>query len=103
MPVMRVSAGALDVWTEPIGMKKSRPGVMLRVLCRAEDREETVRLLFRTLGVRETVCRRYVLDRTVTEIETAWGPCMSSMPPATAWNGARWNMRTWRGLPGSGE
>lgn len=59
-------AGALDVFTTPIGMKKNRPAVMLSVLCRAEMREAIVRELFRhtsTLGIRETVCRRYVLER----------------------------------------
>ena len=49
-----LAAGALDVYTLPIGMKKSRPGVMLCVLCREEQREDMVRLLLRhttTLGV----------------------------------------------------
>ena len=35
-----LEAGALDVYTLPIGMKKSRPGVMLCVLCREEQRED---------------------------------------------------------------
>ena len=50
-----LSAGALDVFTAPIGMKKSRPGILLTCLCREEDREKFVDLLFRhttTLGVR---------------------------------------------------
>lgn len=42
-----LAAGALDVYTLPIGMKKSRPGVMLCVLCREEQREDMVRLLLR--------------------------------------------------------
>lgn len=42
-----LSAGALDVFTAPIGMKKSRPGVLLTCLCREEDREKFVDLLFR--------------------------------------------------------
>ncbi|MBR4205200.1 MAG: nickel pincer cofactor biosynthesis protein LarC [Clostridia bacterium] len=59
-------AGAFDVWTAPIGMKKSRPGVLLSVLCRPAEKEEFVRLLFRhttTLGVRETVTARCTLTR----------------------------------------
>ncbi len=71
------SGGALDVWTEPISMKKSRPGVMLCVLCRADDRNDTVRRIFRntsTLGIRESVCGRYVLSRSEEEKETPFGP-----------------------------
>ncbi len=72
-----LEAGALDVWTEAIGMKKSRPGVLLRVLCRETERETMVRLLFlhtTTLGVRENVCRRYALDRDLEQAETPYGP-----------------------------
>lgn len=61
-----LAAGARDAFTTPIGMKKSRPGVLLRCLCREEDREATVRLLFlhtTTLGVRAAVLDRYTLTR----------------------------------------
>ena len=71
-----LAAGALDVFTAPIGMKKSRPATLLRLLCRPEDRERIVELLFRhttTLGVRESLCRRYVLERSVETRETPWG------------------------------
>ena len=70
-------AGALDVFTAPIGMKKNRPGIMLTVLCKQERREELLRCLFRhtgTLGVRERVCRRYVLERSFRTEETEAGP-----------------------------
>ena len=40
-----LSAGALDVYTLPIGMKKNRPGVMLNVLCRPESREKMVKAM----------------------------------------------------------
>ena len=72
-----LAGGALDVWTTAAGMKKNRPGVVLSVLCKPEDREATVRLLFRhtsTIGVRESVLRRYVLDRRIETEETAFGP-----------------------------
>ena len=68
-------AGALDVYTVPVGMKKSRPGVMLCVMCREAARDEMVRLVFQhttTLGVRETRSRRYTLQRS---IETRTLPC----------------------------
>ena len=69
--------GALDVWTTPIGMKKTRPGVQLSVLCREEDREGLIKLVFRhttTLGLRETECRRYSLKRTESTVSTEFGP-----------------------------
>ena len=58
------------------GMKKSRPGQMLVVLCREEQRQEMLQILFRsvtTLGVRETLCRCHVLDRTLREFQTPYG------------------------------
>ena len=61
-----LEGGARDAFTTPIGMKKSRPGVLLRCLCREEDREAMVRLLFlhtTTLGVRAAVLDRYTLTR----------------------------------------
>ena len=72
-----LEAGALDVWTEAIGMKKGRPGTMLCVLCKHADRDSMISLLFRhttTLGVREAVLRRAVLERRVDTVETAFGP-----------------------------
>lgn len=70
-------AGALDVFTTPIGMKKDRPGIMLTVLCKQERRETVIRCLFRhtsTLGVRETLCTRETLERSFRTVETASGP-----------------------------
>ena len=72
-----LEAGALDVWTEAIGMKKGRPGTTLCVLCKHEDRDSMISLLFRhttTLGVREAVLRRSVLTRRTETVETAFGP-----------------------------
>ena len=69
-------SGALEVYTIPIGMKKSRPGTMIRVMCREQDREKLVPLIFKyttTIGVRETKMQRYVLDRNVTTLETPYG------------------------------
>ena len=68
--------GALEVYTIPIGMKKSRPGTLIRVICREEDREAMVRSIFRhtsTIGIRETSQRRYVLDREIRSVETELG------------------------------
>ena len=69
-------AGALDVYTVPVGMKKSRPGVMLCVMCREAVRDEMVRLVFQhttTLGVRETRSRRYTLQRNIERLSLPCG------------------------------
>jgi len=72
-----LSAGALDVFTTPIGMKKNRPGVLLTVLCRPEDKEVLVGQLFRhttTLGIRENRLARYTLSRKTETVSTPYGP-----------------------------
>lgn len=72
-----MQAGALDVFTTPITMKKSRPGVMLTILCRPEDKEAMIRLIFRhttTLGIRENRLHRYTLSRTQRTVDTPYGP-----------------------------
>ncbi len=71
-----LEAGALDAWTIPIGMKKSRPGVLLSCLCREGKREALLRCLFRhttTLGVRERRCTRTALARTAETAHTPYG------------------------------
>ena len=70
-------AGALDVFTTPIGMKKNRPAVLLTCMCREETREAILETLFRhttTLGVRASRCDRYTLTRTARTVDTAHGP-----------------------------
>ena len=61
-------AGARDVYTVAIGMKKNRPGTLIRVICSPEESEKMASLLFRfttTLGVREVHADRYVLEREI--------------------------------------
>lgn len=68
--------GALDVYVTPVQMKKNRPGWMLTCMCRQEERDRFLQLLFRhttTLGVREYVCRRYGLERSMTVRQTPYG------------------------------
>ena len=51
--------------------------LLLTVLCQAKDRERMVELLFRltsTLGIRESLCRRYILRREKGYVETPYGP-----------------------------
>ncbi len=69
--------GAKDVYTVPIGMKKSRPGIMLSVICSEDRLEEMVHAIFRyttTIGIRKSVYDRYVLDRAIRTGDTSHGP-----------------------------
>ncbi len=70
-------AGALDVYTTAIQMKKNRPGVKLSVLCRLADVEAMEAILFEettTLGVRRWTAGRRVLPRQSHQVQTPWGP-----------------------------
>lgn len=69
-------AGALDVFTTAIGMKKSRPGVMLTVLCKEADKQQMVEMIFKyttTIGIRESICNRYTLNRRTEVVDTEFG------------------------------
>ena len=71
------AAGALDVWFEPITMKKNRPGVLLSILCEGVQKGVMLDLLFTettTLGVRTYEVSRRALERTVTTVQTSYGP-----------------------------
>ncbi len=71
-----LEAGALDAWTVPITMKKSRPAVTLKVICAAADAEKMAECMFQhttTLGIRWTEKSRFVLERKVKRVETPFG------------------------------
>ena len=83
-------AGALDVWTTPIGMKKSRPGVMLSVLGKAGQSDALLACIFKhttTLGVRQHRLSRHSLARSFRKAETPWGEV--AVKRAEGWNAAR--------------
>lgn len=68
--------GALDVFGMPVQMKKNRPGTLLTVLCKPEDAEKLIQLLFTettTLGVRRREESRQVLSRRWENVRTEWG------------------------------
>jgi uncharacterized protein (TIGR00299 family) protein len=70
------AAGALDVYTTAIQMKKNRPGVKLSVLCGNEDLEKVEAILFRettTLGVRRWEAQRHKLERSAHSVDTPFG------------------------------
>ena len=69
-------AGAKDVFTVPCGMKKSRPGTLITVLCDKIESERFAKLILQyttTIGVRETAAKRYVLDRCEEKVQTRFG------------------------------
>ncbi len=68
--------GALEVFTIPVGMKKSRSGTLFCVLCKPEDEETIARSIFKytsTIGIRKTITDRYVLDRKIETLDTPYG------------------------------
>lgn len=68
--------GALEAYTIPIGMKKGRPGTLIRVMCRPDDREKMINLIFKhtsTIGVREMSTKRYILKRDIKTLNTPLG------------------------------
>ena len=71
-----LKAGALEAYTIPVGMKKSRPGILLSVICREDKKDTMVELIFKhttTLGIRENVSRRYALKREIITKDTKFG------------------------------
>lgn len=71
-----MGAGALDVFTAPIQMKKNRPGILLHCLCRPEDAEKMASLIFThttTIGIRRAEYNRYTLTRREETRQTPYG------------------------------
>ncbi|VXD23522.1 nickel pincer cofactor biosynthesis protein LarC [Planktothrix paucivesiculata] len=69
-------AGAIDVFSQPITMKKSRLGVLLTVICHPEHHQTCEAILFRettTLGIRHTLQNRSILKRDIQTVETQYG------------------------------
>ena len=70
-------AGARDVYTESIYMKKNRPGTMINVICAESEKDAVIKALFKhstTIGIREEKMNRYILDRNAETVETPYGP-----------------------------
>lgn len=83
-----LGAGALDVWTVPVFMKKNRPGVLLSLLAPEAAIPAVEEVLFRetaTLGVRRYPARRHKLRRQAVTVETPWGPVQGKL----AWRDSR--------------
>jgi uncharacterized protein (TIGR00299 family) protein len=71
-----LAAGALDVFSTAVQMKKNRPGVLLTILCESAHTAKMMDLVFRettTIGVRTYDVRRKILDREMVRVETQFG------------------------------
>jgi uncharacterized protein (TIGR00299 family) protein len=71
-----LQAGALDVFTVPVQMKKGRPGQLLQVLAPSDAVDALSRVIFQettTIGVRKYGVERKTLDREFVEVETEYG------------------------------
>jgi uncharacterized protein (TIGR00299 family) protein len=69
-------AGALDVYTTALQMKKNRPGTLLTILCRPPDTEALMSLLFAettTFGIRTHRAQRRALPREWVNVSTSFG------------------------------
>ena len=70
------AAGARDVYTQAIGMKKNRPGILLSVICMPEDADRLAEVIMKhtsTLGVRRQEMSRYTLRREMKTVHTPYG------------------------------
>jgi uncharacterized protein (TIGR00299 family) protein len=77
-----LGAGALDVFSTPIFMKKNRPGVLLSVLAPEASVPTLEEILFRetaTLGIRRYPVSRHRLQRRPCTVNTAWGPIQGKL------------------------
>ncbi len=70
------AAGAVDVFTQSIGMKKSRSGILLTVICPLDRSLECEQIIFKetsTLGIRRLPQMRSILPRAMHSVETKYG------------------------------
>ena len=68
--------GAYDVYTQPVGMKKNRPGILLSVICPTGEADRFAEVMMKhttTLGIRRQDMNRYVLRRKIETVETVYG------------------------------
>ncbi len=70
-------SGAREAFFTPVQMKKNRPGVLLTVITTTTDKDAVVKSIFAnttTIGIREKICNRFILDRKIETINTPLGP-----------------------------
>jgi pyridinium-3,5-bisthiocarboxylic acid mononucleotide nickel chelatase len=84
--------GALDVYTQAIGMKKSRNAILITVICACDRQNICEQILFRetsTLGIRHRLQERKILYREIHEVETKYGKARVKM----AWRNGFWTIQ----------
>jgi uncharacterized protein (DUF111 family) len=70
------AAGALEVFYQPVQMKKNRPGTLMTVVSAPDQRDTLAALMFRettTIGIRYQEVARLCLDRELVSVPTAFG------------------------------
>lgn len=68
--------GAVEAYTIPIGMKKSRPGTLISVICQKELKDTLIHTMFKhtsTCGIRVSIIQRSTLEREIIPVETRYG------------------------------
>ena len=86
------AAGALDVFAQPVGMKKGRSGLLLTALALPEQAAALRAIWWEhssSLGLRENLEQRWVLPRQAVVMESPWGPVAAK----AAWTGSRWRCK----------
>ncbi len=69
-------AGALECFFTPVTMKKCRPGTLVTILVKDEKKEAVISAAFKhtnTIGIRESFCKRYTLNRHFETVKTEKG------------------------------
>ena len=86
------AAGALEVFAQPVAMKKGRSGLLLTALAFPEQ-AAALRVIWwehsSSLGLRENLEQRWVLPRRAVVMESPWGPVAAK----AAWTGSRWRCK----------
>ncbi|NCO74092.1 MAG: LarC family nickel insertion protein, partial [Cyanobacteria bacterium] len=68
--------GAKDVFTQPVGMKKNRQGILLTVICDVDKIDICETIIFRettTIGIRRQIQQRSILAREIVTVKTKYG------------------------------
>ena len=86
------AAGALEVFAQPVGMKKGRQGLLLTALALPEQAAALRAIWWEhssSLGLRENLQQRWVLPRRAVVMDSPWGPVAAK----AAWTGSRWRCK----------
>jgi pyridinium-3,5-bisthiocarboxylic acid mononucleotide nickel chelatase len=71
-----LAAGAVDIFSQPVSMKKSRPAILLTTICHLEKIGICEQIIFQettTLGIRRSRQERAILPRQIETVETPYG------------------------------